>query len=76
MPKDMPEDRPKDMPEDMPDDRSEDQCWESFQIMLPSEYRVPSNCNRLTSNYNLFLIFIVEQDTDTKVNLKKNPHDE
>ena len=46
------------------------QCWEPFQISLPSEYRVPSKCIRLTSDYNLFFIFVVEQDTFKGVILK------
>ena len=45
-------------------------CWEPFQILLPSEYRVPSSCIRLTFDYNLFFIYIVEQDTFNGVILK------
>ena len=41
-----------------------------FKFLLPSEYRVPSGCIRLTSDYNLFFYFILEQDTDKRVNLK------
>ena len=33
-------------------------------------YTLPCCCIRLTSNSNLFLILIVEHDTDTRVNLK------
>ena len=40
-------------------------------MLLPSEYRVPNGCTRLTSNYNLFFIFIKEQDTNTVVNLQQ-----
>ena len=32
----------------------ENYCWEPVQILLPSEYRLPSSCIRLTSDYNLF----------------------
>ena len=41
-----------------------------FKILLLSEYRVPSSCIRLTFDYNLFFIYIVEQDTFNGVILK------
>ena len=45
-------------------------CWKPIQILLPSEYRVPSSCIWLTPDYNPFFIIIVEHNTETRVNLK------
>ena len=42
--------------------------------MLPSEYQVPSGCTRLTSDYNLFFIFIKEQDKKNSSKFTKNIH--
>ena len=41
-----------------------------FKILLLREYRLPSSCIRLTFDYNLFFIYIVEQDTFNEVILK------
>ena len=45
----------------------------TFSNLLQNMNRVPSSWIRLTSNYNFFFIFNVEQDTDLKVKLKTHP---
>ena len=42
-------------------------CCKPFQILPLSEYRVPSSCNQLTFDYNLFFIFIDKSNCATKI---------